>query len=95
MEQNLEERGVLNKLEGILRAEMFQALGQGYDKLPAPSKETRLINELIREYLQFNGYEHTLGVFFCEAHLPKTKMESSEIAKELGIDDRLLPKMYI
>jgi hypothetical protein len=63
MEQNLQERGVLPRIEAILRSEMFTALGQGYDKLPAQSKEARLINELIREYLMYNGYQHTLGVF--------------------------------
>ncbi len=63
MEQNLSERGVLSKVEAILRAEMFAALGQGHDALPKASQETRLINELIRDYLHYNGYQHALSVF--------------------------------
>ena len=27
------------------------------------SKENRLINELIREYLEYNGYQNSLSVF--------------------------------
>jgi lisH domain-containing protein FOPNL len=63
LEENLKQRGVLPKLEAILRAEMFKAIGQGYDTLPAPAQETRLLNELIREYLYFNGYLNAVGVF--------------------------------
>lgn len=63
MTVNLKERGVIAKLEAILRAEMFESIKAGYDSVPNPSQETRLINELVREYLQFNGYGHTLSVF--------------------------------
>jgi lisH domain-containing protein FOPNL len=69
MEENLTERGVKAKLEAYLRAEMFESLGSGYNSHPTPAQETRLINELIREYLLFNGYGHSLSVFqagfFC------------------------------
>ena len=93
IEQNLEDRGVIDRMEAMLRAEMFQSLGHRYDKLPAPSKETRTINELIREYLKYNGYHHSAGVFEVEAHLPKLAPERSQIAEELNIDDILFPKI--
>jgi lisH domain-containing protein FOPNL len=63
LQDNLQERGVISNLEAILRAEMFAALEQKYDSLPMPDSDTRLINELVREYLMFNGYGHSLSVF--------------------------------
>lgn len=39
----------------------------GYDgqEVPKPklSNENLIVNELIREYLEYNGYRHTLSVF--------------------------------
>jgi lisH domain-containing protein FOPNL len=63
LDQNLKTRWSLSKIGLGLRAEMFDALGQGYNSHPSPSQETRLINELVREYLQYNGYIHSLSVF--------------------------------
>lgn len=30
---------------------------------PHPARETELLNELVREYLKYSGYRHTLSVF--------------------------------
>ena len=69
----LEQRGIMEKLRANVRAELFAEidLGAGSEaslSVPAPpaARETVLLNELFREYLQFNGYEHTLSVFLAE-----------------------------
>jgi hypothetical protein len=40
---------------------------------PEPSDDTLVINELIREYLIFNGYRDTLSVFLPESGHPQTR----------------------
>ncbi|KAJ3321541.1 hypothetical protein HDV06_004077 [Boothiomyces sp. JEL0866] len=88
---NLKERGVIDKLESMLRAEMFQSIKSGYDSMPTPSQETRVINELIREYLQFNGYGHTLSVFKTEANLSNQPRDRSSQIEDLGLNDKFYP----
>ena len=44
-----------------------------------------LINELIREYLEFQGYSHTLSVFLPESAQPANRCDSSLLARELGV----------
>ncbi|KAJ3272095.1 hypothetical protein HDV01_005960 [Terramyces sp. JEL0728] len=91
MAVNLKERGVIAKLEAILRAEMFESIKSGYDSVPNASQETRLINELIREYLQFNGYGHTLSVFKAEANLSNLPRDRSLQIDDLGLNDKFYP----
>lgn len=49
-----------------------------------------MINELIREYLIFNGYQHTLAVFLPESGQPSSPpFERNYITKQLKIvEDR-------
>lgn len=51
--------------------------------------ENTLINELILEYLEFNGYDHTVSVLSVETnHAPKSSFERLDrmfIEQELGI----------
>lgn len=58
----LETRGVLGQLKARIRAEVFSALDDQREPRPPLSHENLLINELIREYLQFNKYKHTASV---------------------------------
>uniref|UniRef100_A0A3B3ZW72 FGFR1 oncogene partner (FOP) N-terminal dimerisation domain-containing protein n=1 Tax=Periophthalmus magnuspinnatus TaxID=409849 RepID=A0A3B3ZW72_9GOBI len=73
--ETLESRGVLGQLKARIRAEVFSALE---DKRPSErpqlSHENLLINELIREYLEFNKYKYTASVLtcgFCPLHCIK------------------------
>ena len=64
---------------------------------PKPSKETCILNELIRGYLQFNGYQHTLAVFVAEAALTTEPVFDRDfLRKDLGIMERTseLPLLY-
>ena len=58
----LENRGVLGQLRARIRAEVFTALNDPTDSQPEVSRENFLINELIREYLDFNHYKYASSV---------------------------------
>lgn len=60
--ETLESRGVLGQLKARIRAEVFSALDDQQEPRPALSHENLLINELIREYLEFNKYRYTASV---------------------------------
>uniref|UniRef100_A0A3P9MTN4 Centrosomal protein 20 n=1 Tax=Poecilia reticulata TaxID=8081 RepID=A0A3P9MTN4_POERE len=60
--QKLESRGVMGQLKARIRAEVFSALDEQREARPSLSHENLLINELIREYLEFNKYRHTASV---------------------------------
>ena len=53
----------MDQIKARVRAEVFHALEaeEGHQR-PAPSNENLLINELIKEYLDFNMYKHTASV---------------------------------
>ena len=62
MKETLENRGVLGQVKAKVRAEVFNALDDRSESKPPLSNENVLINELIREYLQFNQYRYTESV---------------------------------
>lgn len=68
LKETLEARGVLTQLRARIRAEVFRALDDPSEPRPSPSKETLLINELIREYLKFHKYHHTESVLIAGTH---------------------------
>lgn len=52
---------------------------------PPPPPENALINELIKEYLAFNGLEHSLAVFQLEARVPNSAVPRRVLATELRL----------
>lgn len=62
MRDTLESRGVLSQLKARIRAEVFSALDDQREPRPPLSHENLLINELIREYLEFNKYRYAASV---------------------------------
>lgn len=62
VKETLESRGVLGQLKARIRAEVFSALDDQREPRPPLSHENLLINELIREYLEFNKYRYTASV---------------------------------
>lgn len=65
MRETLERRGVLGQLKARIRAEVFGALDDQREQRPPLSHENLIINELIREYLEFNKYRHTASVLIA------------------------------
>ena len=86
--QTLEARGVLGRLKAQVRAEIFTALEDPNEPPPSTlSNENLVINELIREYFQYNGYESALSVFLAESGQPSgpgaSVLDRAFLAQEL------------
>lgn len=65
MKETLENNGVLGEIKARVRAEVFHALDDPNQRKPQLSNENMLINELIREYLEFNRYKYTSSVLLA------------------------------
>ena len=99
LKETLEERGVLSQVRARLRAEIFNTLNDNPTTKPELSNENMVINELIRDYLQFNGYTHSLAVFLPETGQPTPPpFDRNYIAKKLRVVEdqgsRELPLVY-
>uniref|UniRef100_A0A667HVA8 FGFR1OP N-terminal like n=1 Tax=Lynx canadensis TaxID=61383 RepID=A0A667HVA8_LYNCA len=81
LKDTLEKRGVLGHLKARIRAEVFNALHDESEPRPPLSHENLLINELIREYLEFNKY--TASVLISDDHLRKEKGSINNIEDPL------------
>ena len=87
MRDALEASGQLDTIKAQLRAAVYHSLDASSPESqvrPRQSAENLLINELIREYLTFNGHEHTLSVFRSEAALPANGVPRAVLKEELG-----------
>ena len=87
LKETLENRGVLGQVRARIRAEVFNALDEPSEMKPTLSNENFLINELIREYLEFNKYKYTSSVLTVETGQPKDPMDRRYLIQELNIDD--------
>lgn len=79
-----------------MRSKITEALQDRQDSLnpgfknsgvPPPSEEVLLINELVKEYLEWNGYLYTASVMTSEAAMPKVKKSRAEMCAEVGVKD--------
>ncbi|GAB5370901.1 hypothetical protein AAMO2058_001533300 [Amorphochlora amoebiformis] len=86
LKETLEARGTLDQIKARIRAEIFKALDDKEVSKPSLSSTNLVINELIRDYLHFNNYNHTLSVFLPESGQPMHKLGSSFLASELGVE---------
>ena len=68
VKDTLEDRGVLGEMKARIRAEVFHALEEDTEPSPPLSNENMFINELIREYLQFNKYKYSQSVLLAGTH---------------------------
>uniref|UniRef100_A0A5F8GPX9 Centrosomal protein 20 n=1 Tax=Monodelphis domestica TaxID=13616 RepID=A0A5F8GPX9_MONDO len=85
LKDTLEKRGVLGHLKAKIQAEVFNALDDQGEKPPPLSHENLLINELIREYLEFNKYKYSASVLAAESGQPAMPLERQFLIKELNI----------
>merc|ERR1719323_1461182 len=97
--ETLENRGVLGKVKAQVRAEIFAALDDEHAPRPELPKENSLINELIREYFEYNGYHHALSVLLPESgHPEERQFDRRFLASELRVQEddrsRSLPLIY-
>ena len=66
LKETLDDRGVLTKIRAQIRAEIFNTLSEGGGQKKTLSEENLIINEIFREYLEYNNYHHTKEVFIPE-----------------------------
>ncbi|XP_078095982.1 centrosomal protein 20 isoform X3 [Mustelus asterias] len=85
LKETLEKRGVLGQLKARIRAEVFSALDDQSEPRPPLSHENLLINELIREYLEFNKYKYTASVLSAEAGQPEIPLDRQFLVNELNV----------
>jgi hypothetical protein len=62
LKENLRDRNVYQKLESLVRKSLFEGISAGNDSQECQSEGVLLVNELIREYLSFQGYHNSLSV---------------------------------
>ena len=77
LKETLHRRGTIGQIRSSLRSEAFDCLrlaensnqeeNEATCSNPRPPMENILINELIRNYLEFNGYSGTASVLTAEA----------------------------
>ncbi|OMJ70259.1 hypothetical protein SteCoe_31808 [Stentor coeruleus] len=99
LKETLFKRGVLGDIKAKIRAEIFAALDDQDVNRPRINDENLLINELIREYFQYNNYHHALSVFLAESGQPaQPVIERVHMARELRVSEdaksRSVPLMY-
>jgi lisH domain-containing protein FOPNL len=60
--------------------------------------ENMIINDLIREYMEYNNYVHSLSVFGPETGMPDEQLDRNFIAKKLKIvedsSSKKMPLIY-
>jgi len=99
LKETLEQKGVLNEVKAKIRAEIFTALDSETSNKPRLSNENMIINEMIREYLEYNKYYNSLSVLLTETGQPVEPPFDKEylhrkfsIAKGRG--DQKMPLLY-
>ena len=98
LKETLEQRGVLNKIKAMMRQEIFEAIDNDNNPKPQLSSENLIINELIKEYLNYNNYSHSSSVFQSETGQPKDALNRNYILNQLNIvekdSNKQVPLLY-
>ena len=92
LKETLDNRGVLNQIRARIRSEVFSALDDQTDVKPVLSNENLLVNELIREYLEFNKYKYSSSVLLAESGQPKDPIDREFLKAELNIKEESGPE---
>ncbi len=103
----LKERGVLDKLSCSVRAEILRVLRdpqpsstalQSNKKSASEFPENFIINELIKEYLDFNGCAHTVDVLCIESSQARKRTSREDLERSIGLEcgpnARQVPLLY-
>lgn len=94
----LELDGTLDKLKEEIQSAMTSIFNATNLDSPEVPEETKLINELIREYLNWNGYLYTEQIFVAESGQSNEKTEREVLAEKVNVIDNektvKLPLLY-
>eukprot|EP00657_Telonema_sp_P-1_P001696 TRINITY_DN14360_c0_g1_i1.p1 TRINITY_DN14360_c0_g1~~TRINITY_DN14360_c0_g1_i1.p1 ORF type:complete len:124 (+),score=45.98 TRINITY_DN14360_c0_g1_i1:113-484(+) len=99
LRDTLTDQGVLQKMRAEMRAEVFKCLRDPDETPPPLPHEATIVNELIREYLEYQNWKHTLSVLGPESG--STELNDSTpkmrqlLAQELNLStDREVPLLF-
>ena len=89
LRETLEQKGVLNEVKAKIRAEIFTALDSEATGKPALSNENMIINEMIREYLEYNKYYNSASVLVTETGQPhEPPFDREYLHRKFGISSQ-------
>ncbi|ORZ33084.1 hypothetical protein BCR44DRAFT_56836 [Catenaria anguillulae PL171] len=99
MTESLERRGILDKIQASLRAQVYSAICAPPNLLPKESKENSIINWLMLEYLQYTGLHLAGSVLNHESGTQQNQFSREEVERALGVSTRgtnseRLPLLY-
>ena len=102
VKESLAERGVLNKLSGEIRTQVLQILKNEEKSDPErqvlKTSENFVINELIKEYLDWNNLIQTRTVLVLETGHPNESLSRSQLEEALnvqtGANAQQVPLLY-
>ncbi len=96
LHDTLHYRGELDSLRAKIRASIHSALSGSDVPPPSMPNENLLANELIMEYLNFNGYGHAASVLRVESgHPAEGTIDRGFVQDELGVEEsRGVPLLY-
>ncbi|XP_034952600.1 lisH domain-containing protein FOPNL [Chelonus insularis] len=87
---SLETDGELRRIKAEVRKKIMNLLDSSPSnriKHSNLSHNVLLVNELIREYLDWIGYKYTLSVLTSESDLKNHPLDRTTLSEALGIDD--------
>ena len=85
LKESLINRGILNEIKAHMRQEIFNILDNDNDinQRPKLTRENIIINELIKEYFIFNGYNFSSNVL--QSEVGQSNFNRNNRIKELNI----------
>ncbi|XP_030745231.1 lisH domain-containing protein FOPNL-like [Sitophilus oryzae] len=87
--ESLQKDGTLGRFKGEIRAAIMTVLNRNSECHDAPKipDETKLINDLIREYLSWNGYLYTEQILSAESGQSSDRTGRDVLTTKLGVMD--------
>ena len=86
--QSLKENGFLNKMSAEVRKEILNVMkneNQNHQLSPELSADNFVINELIKEYLEWNHFNQTSDVLSLESGQPKQRISRAELENTMNV----------
>ncbi|XP_066253346.1 centrosomal protein 20 [Euwallacea similis] len=91
IKESLQKDGTLGRFKGEIRAAVMNVLNKNSsnqsEEPPKIPDETKLINELIREYLVWNGYFYADQVLGAESSQCGERVSRDVLTAKLGVLD--------
>ncbi|XP_043263539.1 centrosomal protein 20 [Colletes gigas] len=89
--ESLKVDGELGRIKAAMCTQVIKLLDNSNKgntvKLPKPSQDIMLLNELVREYLDWMEYKYSSTVFTSECNLSKQPLNKALLAQSLGVQE--------